>query len=183
MKSNNLTIKQEKFCQAYIKLGDKSAAYREAYSAERMKANTIHRKAQELFNNGLVTARIEVLQDELKKRNDITIDEIVNGLADMLQFDVAELYDEDGKLKNIHQIPKKARLMISELHTDEIFSKNKVIGQSKKVKIFDKLNVVEKLMKHLGGYEKDNRQKETIVKVSVSKEEIKQISDELENEV
>lgn len=180
---NNLTIKQESFCQAYIRLGDKSAAYREAYSCENMKPETIHERSSRLSNEYKISTRIEALQDEVKKRNDITIDEIVSRLADMLDFDLADLYDSNGILKNIHSIPKKARLMIAQLDTDEIVLKNKFTGQSKKVKIFDKLNVIEKLMKHLGGYEKDNRQKETIVNIAVSKEEIKQISEELENEV
>ena len=184
MKSNNLTIKQEAFCQAYILLGEKTAAYREAYSCENMKPETIHVKANELFNVGKVTVRVQELQNELRERNNITIDGIVGNLADMLQFDLVELYDENGNLKNIHQIPKKARLMIAEFCSDEIIAKGKSIGQSKKIKVFDKLSVIEKLMKHLGGYEKDNKQKDQSVSISVSvtKEEIKQISDELEKE-
>ena len=38
-------------------------------------------------------------------------------------------------------------------------------------------------MKHLGGYEKDNRQMGSMINVTLSRDEIKQISDELENEV
>ena len=185
MNSKNLTIKQEAFCQAYVKLGEKTAAYREAYSCANMKPETIHVKANELFNVGKVTVRVQELQNELKERNNITIDEIVGNLADMLQFDLAELYDGNGNLKKIHQIPKKARLMIAEFCSDEIIAKGKSIGQSKKIKVFDKLSVMEKLMKHLGGYEKDNKQKDQSISISVSvtKEEIKQISDELEKEV
>ncbi|OIQ22190.1 MAG: hypothetical protein BM557_02100 [Flavobacterium sp. MedPE-SWcel] len=163
MRENKLTIKQEAFAQAYIKLGDKSAAYREAYSTKNMKPNTIHVKANELASNGNVAVRIKQLQEELKDRNQATIDEIVGSLSDMLRFDIADLYDDTGKLKNIKDIPKKARLMISELSIEEIKDlsdkKSTVIGQTKKIKLFDKLNVVEKLMKHFGGYEKDNKQK------------------------
>lgn len=157
-----LTIKQEAFCQAYIKLGDKTAAFREAYSCLNMKNETIHVRACKLAVEYNISTRISELQGELKERNNVTIDEIVNTLSDMLKFDIAELYDSNGSLKNIHSIPKKARMMIAQLDTDNIVIKGQNVGTVKKLKVFDKLSVVEKLMKHLGGYEKDNAQKSTI---------------------
>jgi transcriptional regulator of heat shock response len=167
MKTNSLTIKQEAFCQAYIRLGDKSAAYREAYSTGKMKSETVNRMAFELFNNHKITTRIDFLRGKIEQDNKATIGEIVNTLSDMLRFDVAELYDSNGNLKNIHSIPKKARLMIAQLETEEIKVKNESIGQTKKLKVFDKLQAVEKLMKHLGGYEKDNQQKAPLVKTKI----------------
>ena len=166
--NKQLTIKQEAFCQAYIKLGDKSAAYREAYSTSKMLPATINRKASEMFENGIITARVEVLRAEIKEDNKITMSEIVSTLSDMLRFDLSELYDSNGKLKNIHSIPKKARIMIAQIETEEIRIKGNVVGSVKKVKVFDKLQAVEKLMKHLGGYEKDNDQKKPVIKNKIS---------------
>lgn len=168
MKSNNLTIKQEAFAQAYIKLGDKSAAYREAYSTSNMKANTIHRKAQELFNNGLVTARIEFLRSEIEKRNKIEIDELLIALAGMVRFDVAELYNKDGLLKSVHDMSLSARQMITQLDTLEQYNtKGELQGFTKKIRTIPKLDAIEKLMKHLGAYEKDNKQKAPVVKTKI----------------
>lgn len=167
MKSNNLTIKQEAFCQAYIRLGDKSAAYREAYSTSRMKNETINKRASELFNNGEVRGRIEFLRSEIQEDNKATISEVLNTLSDMLRFDVGELYDSNGNLKNIHSIPKKARLMIAQLETEEIRVRNESIGQVKKVKVFDKMQAVEKFMKHFGAYKEDNAQKTPVVKTKI----------------
>ena len=107
-----LTPKQEKACQAYVKLGDKSAAYREAYSTKKMKAATINRKAVELFQNGKVTARVEELQKKIESRNEITVDQVVRRLK-------------------------------------EIGFQNEN----------DRVAALDKLMKHLGGYGKDNNQK------------------------
>lgn len=160
---NKLTIKQENFAQAYVKLGDKSAAYRDAYNCENMKPESINRKAFQLFHEVKITARIQELQKEVAERNKITVDELVQTLAGMVRFDPATIYDENGVLKSIHDIPIVARQMISELTIDEIKDYQDghkiVIGQTKKLKLFDKLGAVEKLMKHLGGYEKDNEQK------------------------
>lgn len=167
-----LTVKQEKFCQAYLKLGDKSAAYREAYNASNMKPESINRKAFEVFENVNIRSRIEFLQEEVKKRNDVTIDEIVQSLAGMMRFDIAELYDERGNLKAIHEIPKEARLMIHQLDSEELFDsygkERTLIGHTKKIRTYSKLDAVEKLMKHLGGYEKDNNQQKAVNNITLN---------------
>jgi len=158
-----LTIKQEKFCQAYIRLGDKSAAYREAYNTSKMLPASINRKAFELFENVNIRSRVEQLQRELVERNKITVDELVQSMAGMVRFDLSTIYNPDGSLMGIHDMPETARRMISEMESFDEFEgrgENKVkVGISRKVKIIDKLAAIEKLMKHLGGYEKDNTQK------------------------
>ena len=73
---HELTLKQENFCQVYIESGNASGAYRHAYDARRMKAETIHRKARELMEHGKVTARISELQAKHRQRHDITVERI-----------------------------------------------------------------------------------------------------------
>ena len=72
-----LTLKQEHFIKAYIETGNASEAYRIAYDADKMKAETIHRKANELMNNGKIRARIEEMQKEHQKRHRVAIGEIL----------------------------------------------------------------------------------------------------------
>lgn len=160
MKVNNLTIKQENFCQSYIRLGDKSAAYREAYSTSNMKPESVNRLAFALFENVNITSRIEELRNSISNRNEIEIDELVKCLAGMVRFDVGELYNEHGCLKNIHEMSLTARQMITQLDTLEQYDKNgEPLGTTKKIRTIPKLDAIEKLMKHLGAYEKDNKQK------------------------
>ena len=167
--TKTLTLKQENFCQAYIRLGDKSAAYREAYSCKGMKPASINNKAYELFKKVEITARIDRLKQETADRNKITVDELVSILAEMARFDIGDLYDDSGNLLPIKQMPKAARLMIQQIESEELkFGiDSPMIGQSRKVKITDKQNAIEKLMKHLGGYEKDNKQKAPVVKTTI----------------
>jgi phage terminase small subunit len=168
MESTELTIKQENFCQAFITLGDKSKAYREAYDAGSMNTNSVAVAAQEVFRVPNVSLRIEFLQKELRERNKIKIDDVLEVLTDMIKFDISELYDENDNLKSIHEIPKQHRQMISSLKTFEEFQgsgmQRELIGYTKEVKTLNKLDVIEKFMKHLGGYEKDNMQKATETK-------------------
>lgn len=72
-----LTIKQEKFCQLVVELGDNSKAYRGAYDASRMKPESVHRKARELIENVKVAARIDELREELAQRGRCTLDSLL----------------------------------------------------------------------------------------------------------
>lgn len=113
---NKLTSKQEKFCQAYVLLGDKSAAYREAYSTSNMKSTTINRKAVKIFNEGKIRARIEELQRRAEKRNELSVDWVLKKLKKIVE-------ENDPK---------------------------------------DRVAALDKLMKHFGGYDKDNDKKVTV---------------------
>jgi hypothetical protein len=60
-KGSGLTPKQQHFCRVVVSGCTMSDAYREAYSASKMKPATIHREATKLVSNPLITTRIEGL--------------------------------------------------------------------------------------------------------------------------
>ena len=64
----SLTAKQEAFAQGIAKGLGQADAYRAAYDADQMKDNTIYRKAGELMNHGLITARIAELQKAVQNK-------------------------------------------------------------------------------------------------------------------
>jgi phage terminase small subunit len=79
----DLTIKQERFCQAYIENGgNASEAYRTSYDASNMKPESIHRKAHEVMENGKVTARLEELRQMHVERHCVTVDSISTELEE-----------------------------------------------------------------------------------------------------
>jgi len=82
MAIGDLTIKQDKFCRAFVgpAEGNASEAYRTAYNAKNMLPSTINRKAKELMDNGKIAARIDELKAEHAHQNAITIEEITAGL-------------------------------------------------------------------------------------------------------
>ena len=81
-----LTIKQEKFANIYIELGNASEAYRQSYNCEKMKPESVNIKAFELLNNGKVTLRVDELRNELAKRHDITKDTLIIELEEARQM-------------------------------------------------------------------------------------------------
>ncbi len=80
--NEKLTPKQTRFCQLYIETGSASEAYREAYNSRNMKPTTINRKAKELLDNGKITARVKKLQEEHRKRHDVTVDSLTKELIE-----------------------------------------------------------------------------------------------------
>jgi len=75
-----LTVKQENFCLAYMETGNASEAYRRAYNADAMKAETVNKRASELMTNGAITGRIEVLRGKVEAKALLTIERLTNDL-------------------------------------------------------------------------------------------------------
>jgi phage terminase small subunit len=69
---HGLTVKQEAFCQAYVKgdsKGSASEAYRIAYEADGMKDSSIRVEACRLLDNPKVTQRIDELNGDIVAQN------------------------------------------------------------------------------------------------------------------
>jgi len=85
-----LTAKQEAFCLAYLETGNASEAYRQAYNAEKMKPETVNRTAKELLDNPKIATRIDSLQVEAAKRNEVTVDSLLAELEEARQLALQE---------------------------------------------------------------------------------------------
>ncbi len=59
---DRLTVKQEKFANLVASGVDHSNAYRQTYSCDKMKLNTIHRKAHEESKHPKIQARVDQLR-------------------------------------------------------------------------------------------------------------------------
>ena len=78
-----LTIKQENFCLAYIETGNASEAYRVAYNAENMKAESIVVNASKLIHSAKVALRIEQLKESHRDRHAVTVDSLTTELDEL----------------------------------------------------------------------------------------------------
>lgn len=77
LNEHGVTEQQERFCHAYVETGNASESYRRSYSAGKMAAPTIARRASELMDNGAITARIATLRQKHAKRHNVTVDSLV----------------------------------------------------------------------------------------------------------
>lgn len=167
-----LTEKQEKYCQAYLICGNQSAAYRIAFDAEDSNVNTVAVEACRLHANPNVTLRIDELRKEAYERNKMTVDEVLHGMAEMARFDIADLYDENGVLLPLHKMPKTARQMIEGIDVDELYvtidGKREIVGQTKKVRLARRSDAIERFMKHFGQYKENNQQKQPVNNIVIN---------------
>lgn len=171
-----LTDREEKYCQSYIICLKQNVAYRVAFDADAMNENSVSVEACRLHSNPKITLRIKELQQEAWNRNKATIDELVSDLSGMVRFDIGDLYDDKGNLLNLKDMPLHARQMIQQLDTDELYvtidGKREAVGQTRKIRTIPKLDAIEKLMKHFGGYKEDNTQKSQIVIVEAKERQL-----------
>lgn len=156
---NKLTPKQDKFCHKVVELGSISDAYRAAYNSSRMKGDTINNKAYILSNKGDIRARIEELQKKAEKRNEVTVDRIIQELKLISFFDPRTLYNDTGKMLEVHKLPEDVARAISEIRVTEMKVGPNVTKTNTTLKLYSKLDAIEKIAKHLGFYERDNEQK------------------------
>lgn len=177
MAEKKLTYKQEAFAQAYMRTGDKSAAYREVYKCDKMKSNIINSKAYEVSVNGLVLARVQELQKQAEKiakeKFGVTseeilrhlnilrtsrIDEYVKFVHDKIK---TEQLDENGEEIYI-EVPRAVFKPFEELTEEQLMCIESIkVNRYKEVelKLHGKEWTIDKINKHIGFYEKDNKQK------------------------
>lgn len=108
------------------------------------------------------THREEVIA-KVQQDTGITIERTLREIARIGFFDPRRMFTEDGRPKAIHELDDDTAAVIAGLDVVEEFAgqgQDRVqIGHVKKWKLADKKGALDMLMKHLGSYEVDNKQK------------------------
>lgn len=89
----SLTPKQEAFCLAYLETGNASEAYRRAYSAGKMKPETVNKRASELLSNGEIAGRLQELNQAAVSAAVMTRQEALERLSGFARTDLADLVE------------------------------------------------------------------------------------------
>lgn len=95
--SDKLTIKQEKFCIEYLKDGNASRAYREAYEVTTTNENTINVQANKILNNPKVALRLDELRTKLEDSNILTAKQLKEFFTKVV---MNTLEDDEPKLND-----------------------------------------------------------------------------------
>lgn len=159
----SLTAKQEAFAAACAKGATASDAYRVAYRAGRMATKTVHEEAARLLAIPKVTARVEELRKGAVQAVQLEVEEVFRQLVGVLRSDPARVFDRSGRPLPIHKIDDTTRGAISSIEMgSEVVGRGKnarVETFVKKVRFWSKTEAIDKAMKALGLFERDNRQR------------------------
>ena len=167
---SKLEPKQAAFCREYIvDFNGADAARRAGYSEK-----TAKEQATRLLTKVHIQAEIQRLVEKALKRNDITVDRVLQEMARLSFTDPRKFFTDDGAIKNIKDLNDDEAAALSALEVDELFEgvgRNKEqVGFAKKIKFWDKKGALELLGKYLGIFEKDNRQTNPTIVVPTSVE-------------
>lgn len=86
------------------------------------------------------------------KRVELSADAVLQELKKIAFVKLKDAYRDDGVLLNPHEMPEDVQSALSQMETDEIFvgkgDSRKKIGETKKIKLSDKVRALEMLGKH-----------------------------------
>lgn len=138
-----LTEKHERFIGEYlIDYDGPKAAERAGWHPWSAFAASNH-----LLNNPVVKAEIKKRQKYIVQKLEITQERIAEELAKLAYSNVQDLFNSDGTLKPIHELPREVAATIKEF---------KFSNSGLEVKSYDKKVALETLGRYVGMFEKDN---------------------------
>lgn len=161
-----LNEKQTKFCEEYlIDFNGAQAAIRAGYSVK-----TARQMATENLSKPYIEAYLKKRLDELKNETGITQKRVLEEYAKIAFFDIRKAYNVDGGLKGPREFDDETAGVIASLESyeervDDGDGEKIVAGTTKKIKLHDKIRALDSLGRHLGIFEKDNKQREIQIPV------------------
>jgi phage terminase small subunit len=149
------SAKEAAFIREYpIDFNGTQAAIRAKYSKK-----TAGQTATKLLKKAVVREAIKKVIEKSAIKNELSMDRVLLEYKRLSLFDIRKLYDENGAMKNMHDIDDDTAAALISAESDDIFSEDgKKIGHVRKLKGADKRAALSDVMRHLGGFEKDNAQ-------------------------
>jgi phage terminase small subunit len=132
-----LRHRQQLFVHHYLLCGNASKAAEKAGYAN---PNSGH----QLIRNSKVKRYLQAQSDRLAEKFAATKERIIQELCRIAYLDPAELFDENGKLRPIHEIPPETRAAIAGVNV----TKNQEGEIVSKIKLVDKTKALEMLAKY-----------------------------------
>lgn len=169
-----MTPAQKRFCDEYLIDLNATRAYKIAYPSCK-KDETANANSSRLLRNDKVKEYIEIKQKELEEKSGVTQQRIIDELAKIAFADIRKAYDGNGNLKSIQDIDDETAGAIVGIESFEEYEgrgeDREYIGDTKKIKMADKIRAAELLGKHLGMF------KEKIEISKSSEDTIKEIDE------
>lgn len=145
----DFTDKERLFCYEYLLDKNAAQAARRAGYSDRSAAKI----GWELLQKERISQRTDEMLVDTCEKLELSREVIIQELLALAMSDIGEIYNEDGSVKPLHEIPANTRRAISGLDVEELFEgegdDRKQTGISKRPRLWDKTKALELLGKHL----------------------------------
>jgi phage terminase small subunit len=157
-----MTAKQQRFCEEYVvDLNGRQAAIRTGYSPASAEV-----QAYRLLTNVQVTAYIEQLKATMREKTGISAERVIGELAKIGFCNLQEYVSAGNMISDITTVTAEQGAAIASIKTT-IVGSGKTMRKEVSIKLHDKVSALEKLGRHLGIFETDNRQKNAKIVVEI----------------
>lgn len=183
------TQKQNKFAVAYVRCGNATKSYIEAYKPKTTNDNTLMKSAHRVLHNARVQEKIKTLNDATAESQLVTVDRVLKEYAKIAFTDLPGIIDyKHGKMtiEDFDNLTPAQRGCIKEFKfkTDyKIVDKSPVPVNNVEFKLYDKQHALDMLGKHMGMFveksEVEHSGETTMKNVVMSKDEYEQARDKM----
>jgi phage terminase small subunit len=160
MDTNSLNHRQRRFAVEYAYNGGNGtqAAIQAGYAEAGADVT-----ASRLLDDPRVMALVEEHREHIQRRTEITADRVLAEVHAMATVNFADLVDPDGNLRPLHTLPRHVSAAITGMKVTIKHQPGQSLDQPLPIERvhdikLDKGAALDKLMRHLGLFEQDNRQ-------------------------
>lgn len=167
------------FVEAYLSNGQnaKHAAIKIGLSEK-----TAQGQASRMLKRPAVQAELRLRQKSLQNKLEVSTENVLRELSRLSFFDPRKFFNDDGTLKPLSELDDDTAAALAGMEVVEEYTgrgeSRKLSGYTKKYKLPDKGANLERLARHLGLFEKDNRQRGGLLG-ELPRETVKMIVDRL----
>lgn len=164
-----LTAKQERFCEEYIiDLNATKAAIRAGYSEK-----TAYSIGQENLTKPEIIERLSELRADISENNGKLIQRVIDELVKVGFSNIQDYIGQGNTIVDMSEIDENKARAVSSIKkslTEFGTPDNPGIKTVVEFKLWDKISALEKLGRHLGIFEADNKQKSSVINVNLTDE-------------
>lgn len=141
----DLTPKQFKFVEAYLRDLNVHDAVREAGYSEKDLAAT----GRQLISEPKILNQITRRAAEIRSRTEVSKERVIKELATIAFSNPQEFFDAEGNLRDITSMPESIARCISSIEIDAKEGEAGTVTTTAKIKMWDKVKGLELLARHL----------------------------------
>ena len=146
-------IRQEKFCQEYVKTGNVPQSMIDAGYSD----NYAKKRGHELLDNVGVSERIAELRNKIEDKMDVSRERVLAEYAKIAFMDVRKMFDDNGQPLSITQLDDDTVGAIAGIEVLEEKVKGEVVGHVKKYRLADKRAALADICKVMGYNEPEKK--------------------------